>query len=120
MSVYLNLDNGAGKIRGLFLQGNEAVRIIFADLLQPFADWGATTLTIQSTTYTDHEVFDVLNVPAFQFIQDPLNYMTVAHHSNLDVYDYLIEDDLKQNVVIVASLVYHLAAMDEMVPRKEK
>jgi len=118
MSVYLNLDNGAGKIRGLFLQGNETARPIFNDLLQPFADWGATTLTIQSTSYTDHEIFDALNIPAFQFIQDPLNYMRVAHHSNLDVFDYLLEDDLKQNVVIVASLVYHLAMMDEMVPRR--
>jgi carboxypeptidase Q len=120
LSVYLNLDNGAGKIRGIFLQGNEAAGPIFAALLQPFQNWGATTLTIQSTTYTDHEVFDVLNVPAFQFIQDPLNYMTVTHHSNMDTYDYLIEDDIKQNVVIVASLVYHLATMDEKVPRKEQ
>ncbi len=118
ISVYLNLDNGAGKIRGLFLQGNEAARILFRQLLQPLADWDATTLTIQSTTYTDHEVFDVLNIPAFQFIQDPLNYLSIVHHSNMDVYDYLIEDDVKQNAAIIAALVYHLANMDEMVPRK--
>ncbi len=118
ISVYLNLDNGAGKIRGLFLQGNEAARPLLSQLLQPFADWEATTLTIQSTTYTDHEVFDMWNIPAFQFIQDPLNYMTMIHHSNMDVYDYLLEDDVKQNVAIITSLVYHLANIDQMVPRK--
>ncbi len=117
-SVYLNLDNGVGKIRGIFLQGNETARPIFAELLEPFKYLIATTMTIQSTTHTDHEVFDVMNIPSFQFIQDPLNYITVTHHSNMDVYDYVIEEDVKQNAVIIATLVYHLGVRDGMIPRK--
>ena len=118
ISAYFNFDNGSGKIRGIYLMGNEAVRPIFKALLQPFAYLGANTLTIQNTNFTDHEIFDVLNVPAFQFIQDPLNYMTVTHHTNMDVYDYVIEDDLKQSAVLVAALVYHVANRDAMLPRK--
>jgi carboxypeptidase Q len=117
-SVYLNLDHGAGKIRGIFLQGNERARPLFTELLKPFEYLNATTMTIQSTTYTDHEVFDAMNIPSFQFIQDPINYMTVTHHTNMDVYDYVIEEDVKQNAVIIATLVYHLAMRDGMIPRK--
>jgi len=118
ISAYFNFDNGSGKIRGIYLMGNEAVRPVFKALLQPFAYLNANTLTIQNTNFTDHEIFDVLNVPAFQFIQDPLNYMTVTHHTNMDVYDYVIEDDLKQSAVLVAALVYHVANRDAMLPRK--
>ncbi|MFQ5753791.1 MAG: M28 family peptidase [bacterium] len=118
ISAYFNFDNGSGRIRGIFLQGNEAVRPIFAALLEPFAYLKANTLAIQNTTGTDHLIFDGMNVPAFQFIQDPLNYGTVTHHTNLDVYEYVIEDDLKQSAVIVASLAYHVAMRDEMLPRK--
>lgn len=115
---YFNVDNGSGKIRGIYLQGNESVRTIFAKLLKPFAYLGVGTLTTQNTPWTDHVVFDHLNVPAFQFIQDPLNYNTITHHTNLDVLEYVVEDDLKQNAVIVASLIYHVAMRDEMLPRK--
>ncbi len=118
ISVYLNLDNGAGAIRGIFLQGNENARTLFTTLLAPFKEMSATTVALQRTTYTDHEPFDAMGIPAFQFIQDPLNYMTVTHHTNMDVFDYVIEDDVKQNAVIIASLVYHLANRKEMVPRK--
>jgi len=120
ISAYLNMDNGAGRIRGVFLQGNEAARPLFDSWLQPFAELGAATLTIQNTSWTDHEVFDAVGVPAFQFIQDPLNYMTVTHHTNMDLYEYVIEDDLKQSAVIVASLAYHIANRDKLVPRKIK
>ncbi|UCD30306.1 MAG: M20/M25/M40 family metallo-hydrolase [Planctomycetota bacterium] len=118
MSAYLNVDNGSGKIRGIYLQGNEAVRPIFSDLLEPFHYLDANVLTVQNTSGTDHLIFDASNIPAFQFIQDPLNYGTVTHHSNMDVADYVIEDDMKHNAVIVASFLYHLAMRDEMLPRK--
>ena len=118
MSVYLNVDNGSGKIRGIYLQGNEAVRPIFSDLLEPFHYLDANVLTIQNTSSTDHEIFDAVNIPAFQFIQDPLNYGTVTHHANMDVVDYVIEDDIKHNAVIVASFLYHIAMRDEKLPRK--
>ena len=119
ISGYFNLDGGSGQIRGIYLQGNEALRPVFEELLHPFSYLGAGTLAIQNKTSTDHVIFDHLNVPAFQFIQDPLNYHTVTHHTNLDVYDYALEDDLKKNAVIVASLIYHVAMRDEMLPRKK-
>jgi len=118
ISAYFNLDNGSGKIRGIYLQGNESVRHIFVQLLAPFAYLSANTLTSQNTVWTDHTIFDSMNIPAFQFIQDPLNTMTITHHTNMDVYEYVIEDDLKQNAVIIASLVYHIATRNEMLPRK--
>jgi carboxypeptidase Q len=118
ISVYLNLDNGAGAIRGIFLQGNENAHALFSQLLAPFREMHATTVALQRTSYTDHEPFDAMNIPAFQFIQDPLNYMTVTHHTNMDVYDYVPEEDANQNAIIIASLVYHLANREEMVPRK--
>jgi Peptidase family M28 len=114
ISGYFNVDGGSGQIRGIYLQGNEAVRPVFDELLQPFSYLGATTLAIQNKTSTDHVIFNQLNVPAFQFIQDQLNYYTVTHHTNLDVYDYALEDDLKKNAVIVASVVYHVAMRDEI------
>ena len=120
ISGYFNFDNGSGKIRGIYLQGNEAARPIFAELLEPFAYLGAKTLVTQNTSWTDHVIFDAVNVPGFQFIQDPLNYMTVTHHTNLDVYEYVIEDDLKRSAVIVASIVYHVAMRDQMLPRKRQ
>lgn len=119
ITAYLNLDNGIGKIRGIYLQGNEKARPIFAELLAPFEYLGAKTLTIQSTTHTDHEVFDAMNIPSFQFIQDLINYQAVTHHSNMDLYDYVIEEDVKQNVVIIAALAYHLAIRDKAIPRKQ-
>ncbi|HVZ97390.1 MAG TPA: M20/M25/M40 family metallo-hydrolase [Chitinophagaceae bacterium] len=118
-SVYFNLDNGTGKIRGVYLQGNEAVRPIFKQWLAPFNDLGAKTLTISNTGGTDHLSFDAVGLPGFQFIQDPLEYDTRNHHSNMDVYDHLQEDDLKQAATIVAAFVYDAAQRDEKIPRKE-
>lgn len=119
LSAYFNLDNGTGKIRGVYLQGNEMVRPIFAAWLKPFEDLGATTLTIRNTGGTDHLAFDAVGLPGFQFIQDPVSYSPRTHHSNMDVYDHLEDADLMQAAVIVASFVYHAAMREERLPRKD-
>jgi carboxypeptidase Q len=118
VSVYFNVDNGSGKLRGVYLQENEAVAPMFEAWMQPFKDLGMTTLTMRNTGGTDHQSFDTVGIPGFQFIQDPLDYSTRTHHSNMDVYDRLQADDLKQAAVIVASFVYHAAMRDQMMPRK--
>lgn len=117
-SAYFNLDNGTGKIRGVYLQGNEAVRPIFRDWLMPFADLGATTLTISNTGGTDHLSFDGIGLPGFQFIQDPVEYDTRTHHSNMDVFDRIQADDMKQSATIMAAFLYNAAMRDEKLPRK--
>jgi Zn-dependent M28 family amino/carboxypeptidase len=119
LSAYFNLDNGTGKIRGVYLQGNDKVRPIFAKWLEPFHDLGAKTLTVSNTGGTDHLAFDAIGLPGFQFIQDPIEYSTRTHHTNMDSYDHLVADDLKQAATIVASFVYHAAMREEKLPRKE-
>jgi carboxypeptidase Q len=118
LAAYFNLDNGAGRIRGVNLQGNEVVRPIFDAWLKPFNYLGASTLTTLNTGGTDHMAFDALGLPGFQFIQDPLNYETRVHHSNLDVYEEVIPDDLMQASVIMASFAYDAATREAMLPRK--
>ncbi len=118
VSAYYNLDNGSGKIRGVYLQGNQAAGPIFKAWLEPFNDLGATTVTIRNTGGTDHLSFDAVGIPGFQFIQDGLDYNTRTHHSNQDTYDKLSEDDLKQAATIVASFVYNTSQRDAMIPRK--
>jgi carboxypeptidase Q len=118
VSAYYNLDNGTGKIRGVYLQGNAAAGDIFKTWLAPFKDLGANTVTINNTGGTDHLSFDALGIPGFQFIQDPMDYNTRTHHTNQDTYDKLSEDDLKQASTIVASFVYNTSQRDEMIPRK--
>jgi carboxypeptidase Q len=118
LSAYFNLDNGSGRIRGVNLQGNEAVRPIFEAWLRPFNYLGASTLTTLNTGGTDHMPFDAIGLPGFQFIQDPLNYESKVHHSNLDLYEEAVPDDLKQASAILASFVYHAAMRDAMLPRK--
>lgn len=118
-SAYYNIDNGTGKIRGIYLQGNEACREIFKQWLEPFRDLGAATVTISNTGGTDHQSFDGAGLPGFQFIQDPIEYDTRTHHSNMDVYDHLIEADLKQIATIVAAFAYNTAQRDKKIPRKE-
>jgi Zn-dependent M28 family amino/carboxypeptidase len=118
LSGYFNIDNGTGKIRGIYLQGNEACRPIFTQWLAPFADLGATTVTISNTGGTDHQSFDAVGLSGFQFIQDPIEYDTRTHHSNMDVYDHLLPDDLKQMATIVAVFAYQAAQRDEKLPRK--
>jgi carboxypeptidase Q len=118
ISAYFNVDNGTGKIRGVYLQENEAVAPIFEEWMKPFKDLGMTTLSMRNTGGTDHLSFDAVGIPGFQFIQDPIEYETRTHHSNMDVYDRLQPDDLKQISVIVASFVYDAAMRDQMLPRK--
>lgn len=118
LSGYFNIDNGTGKIRGIYLQGNDMMRPVFAAWLAPFEDMGAKTITIQSTGGTDHLPFDAVGLPGFQFIQDPLDYSTRTHHSNIDVYDHVQEGDLMQAAAILASVVYDAATRPEMLPRK--
>jgi carboxypeptidase Q len=119
LSVYFNLDNGTGKIRGVYLQGNTAVQPIFAKWLQPFNNLGAATTTLQNTGGTDHLSFDAIGLPAFQFIQDDIEYDTRTHHTNMDAYDHLQPNDLKQAAVIIASFVYNAAQRNEKLPRKK-
>ncbi len=118
LAAYFNHDNGSGRIRGVYLQDNDMVRPIFAAWLEPFRDLGATTLTIRNTRGTDHVAFDEVGLPAFQFIQDPLDYSTRTHHSNMDVYDHVEAGELMQGATIIASFVYHAATREEMLPRK--
>jgi carboxypeptidase Q len=117
ISAYFNFDNGSGRIRGINLQGAAAARPLFEELLAPFADLGVTAVSIRNVGSTDHMSFASVGIPAFQFIQDPLDYSSRTHHTSLDTADYLIEDDLKQAAVVVASLMYHVAMRDELVPR---
>ena len=118
LDAYYNVDNGTGKIRGVYLQGNEMVAPIFNAWMEPFHDLGMTTLTIRNTGGTDHLSYDAVGLPGFQFIQDPMDYGTRTHHSNMDVYERIQEPDMKQMAVIVASFVYLTANRDEMLPRK--
>ncbi len=118
LSAYFNLDNGTGKIRGVYLQGNEAVRSLFRQWLAPFRDMGAETLSISNTGATDHVSFDAIGLPAFQFIQDEIEYGTRTHHSNQDVFDRIQADDMKQAATIMAAFVYQTAMRNEKIPRK--
>jgi hypothetical protein len=119
-SVYFNLDNGTGKVRGVYLQGNEAVRPTFRKWLVPFRSVDARTLSIANTGGTDHQSFDGIGLPGFQFIQDPIEYRSRTHHSNQDVYDRIQADDMKQASVVMAAFVYQAAMSDEKVPRKPR
>jgi carboxypeptidase Q len=118
LSAYFNLDHGTGKIRGVYMQGNEKVRPLFRKWLAPFADLGAETLTVADTYGTDHTSFADVGLPGFQFIQDPIEYWSRTHHSNADVFDRIQADDMKQSSVIMAAFVYNAAMADEKVPRK--
>jgi carboxypeptidase Q len=116
--AYFNLDYGTGKIRGIYLQGNEAVRPVFRALLAPLNDLGASTLSIRNIG-ADHTSFDEIGLPGFQFIRDYMEGVnTRAPHTNMDVFDHVLEDDLKQSAAVAASLIYQMAMRDEKLPRK--
>jgi len=115
---YFNIDNGTGKLRGIYTQENAAVVPIFEKWLEPFHDLGATTVSMRNTGGTDHLSFDAVGIPGFQFIQDPMDYGTRTHHSNMDVYERAQREDLMQASAILASFVYNTAMRDEMLPRK--
>jgi len=117
-SGYFNLDNGSGKIRGVNLQGNDAMRPVFEKWFEPFKDLGAGTIALRNVGGTDHLSFDAVGLPGFQFIQDPLDYFTRTHHSNMDVYDRIQAADLEQAAAIIASMVYNAATRPEKLPRK--
>ncbi len=117
ISAYLNLDNGAGMIRGVYLNGNEDVAAHFSEYLEPFDL--SQTLTIQNANQTDHELFDYFNVPAFQFIQDPLDYRSAIHHTNMDVYEYVPPKDQEHNAKLIAYLTYKIAQESFQLPRKK-
>jgi hypothetical protein len=118
ISGYFNLDNGSGKVRGIYLEENAAIAPVFAQWIEPLKDIGVTTLTMRNTGGTDHESFDAIGIPGFQFIQDPLDYTSRTHHSNMDTYERLQADDLAQAATVEAIFVYNTAMRDEMLPRK--
>jgi Zn-dependent M28 family amino/carboxypeptidase len=118
ISGYFNVDNGTGAIRGVYLQGNEAVAPIFERWMEPFHDLGMHTLTLRDTGGTDHLSFDAVGIPGFQFIQDPVEYETETHHSNMDLYERVQPGDMMKDAVIVASFVYDAANRDDLLPRK--
>lgn len=118
VSAYFNVDNGSGKIRGIYMQGNAAVSPIFAQWIAPLKDLGVTTLTMRNTGGTDHLSFDAVGIPGFQFVQDSLDYESRTHHSNQDVVERLQAADLKQIATVEAIFVYNAAMRDQMIPRK--
>jgi len=120
LAGYFNLDNGAGAARGVYLQGNEAVRPIFARWMEPLRDLGVTTLTSENQFGVDAIAFDLAGLPGFQFIQDPMDYETRTHHSNMDVFDKLVPADLRHNAVVMATFLYHAAMRDEPLPRERR
>jgi carboxypeptidase Q len=118
ISAYFNVDNGGGKIRGVWLQKNAAVAPIFAQWIEPLKDLGVTTISMRDTGGTDNDAFDAVGIPGFQFIQDPLDYWSRTHHSNMDLYERLVPEDLAQAAVVEATFVYNAAMRDLMLPRK--
>jgi len=118
LAGYFNLDNGTGKIRGVYLQGNESAASMFRQWLAPFRDLGAETLSLSNTGGTDHLAFDAIGLPGFQFIQDEIEYDTRTHHSNMDVFDRIQADDMKQASTIMAAFIYNAAMRDEKLPKK--
>ena len=118
VSAYYNLDNGTGKIRGIYLQENKNAGPVFSKWLEPFHELGAKTVAIENTDGTDHLAFDAVGIPGFQFIQDEIEYDTRTHHTNMDTYDHLVPTDLMQAATIVASFVYNTAQSENMIPRK--
>ena len=118
LAGYFNMDNGTGAYRGVYLQGNEAVAPIFRQWITAFNNMGVTHLTIRNTGGTDHLSYDAVGLPGFQFIQDRMQYGSRTHHTNLDVYDQLVSEDMIKNAVITAAFVYQTANRDQMLPRK--
>jgi Zn-dependent M28 family amino/carboxypeptidase len=118
ITAYFNIDNGSGKIRGIYTQGNDMVKPIVGAWLAPFRDMGVTTVSNRSTGGTDHQAFDAVGVPGFQFIQDPLDYRARTHHSNMDTMDRVPKGDLMQMAAILAAFAYHAANRDGLLPRK--
>jgi carboxypeptidase Q len=118
ISGYFNYDNGTGKIRGIYIEENLQVKPIFEEWMKPLQDLGVTTIATRGTGGTDHEPFEWIGIPGFQFIQDPIDYMPNLHHTNQDIYDHCVPEDLIQSAIVMATFVYHTAMRDQMLPRK--
>ncbi len=118
ISGYFNYDNGSGRIKGIYIQENFQVRPIFEEWMKPLQDLGVSTIALQPTEGTDHLPFDFIGIPGFQFIQDPLDYVPQLHHTNQDVYDHCVPEDLIQSAIVMAYFVYQTAMREEMLPRK--
>ena len=118
LDAYYNLDNGTGKVRGVYTQGNFAIGPIFAQWIAPLADLGVTTITNRNTGGTDHLSFDAVGLPGFQYIQDQMDYETRTHHSDMDTYDRLHEADLEQAAVVEAIFLWNASEREAMMPRK--
>lgn len=118
VSAYFNVDNGGGRIRGVYLQENAGVRPVFEQWIQPLHDLDVTTLSMSNTGGTDHLTFDEVGIPAFQFVQDPLDYYSRTHHSNMDVYEEMLPEDMAQIATVEAIFVYNAAMREQMLPRK--
>jgi hypothetical protein len=117
LAAYFNLDNGSGKIRGIYTEGNLSVVPIFREWLGPFASMGASRVVTAPTGGTDHVFMQSVGIPAFQFIQDPLDYSSRIHHTSADSYDHLKIADLKQAAVIMSSFLWQAAEREEALPR---
>src|SRR5690606_26028525 len=118
LAAYFNLDNGTGRVRGIWMQENAALRPIFAEWIKPLAPLGVTILGPRSVGSTDHSAFEAVGLPGFQFVQERLEYNSRTHHSNMDFLDRVQPDDLRQQAVVAASFAYLAAMRDEMLPRK--
>ncbi|MDE1178705.1 MAG: M20/M25/M40 family metallo-hydrolase [Edaphobacter sp.] len=118
LDAYYNLDNGTGRIRGVYTQENYAIAPIFAQWLAPLKDLGATTISYRNTGGTDHLSYDAVGLPGFQYIQDPMDYETRTHHSDMDTFDRLHATDLEQAAVIEAIFLYNTSEREAMMPRK--
>jgi Zn-dependent M28 family amino/carboxypeptidase len=116
-AAYFNLDNGTGRIRGVWMQDNPAVEPIFRAWIAPLGDLGVTILSPRSVVGTDHESFDAVGLPAFQFVQERYEYNSRTHHSNMDFFDRLQADDLRQAATVAAVFAWHAAVRDEILPR---
>ncbi len=118
LSAYYNLDNGAGRIRGIWLQGHDEAAPLFREWMRDLADLGVTTIGLRSTQGTDHLPFDRAGLPGFQFIQDRLEYNSRTHHSNMDFTDRVQPEDLRQMAIVAAVFAYRTAMAEEKVPRR--
>jgi hypothetical protein len=116
---YFNVDNGTGKLRGVYTQENYAIGNVFAQWIAPLKDLGISTISYRNTGGTDHQSFDGVGLPGFQFIQDPMDYDTRTHHSNMDTYERLHQADLEQAAIIEAIFLYNTSEREAMLPRKE-
>jgi carboxypeptidase Q len=118
LDAYYNLDNGTGKVRGVYTQENFAIAPIFKQWIEPLSDLGVTTISYRNTGGTDHLSFDAVGLPGFQFIQDPMDYETRVHHSDMDTFDRLHAADLEQAAVVEAIFLWNTSQREEMMPRK--